>query len=116
MHLVVLGTGIVGTCAGAWLQRDGHRPTFVSPVPPVPPVPPGEACSFGNAGSLSPSACLPVGRPGLRKALESPDVREFFGSQGFLVGGSAPERFRALVQAGGPKWERVIRAANMKVD
>ncbi len=61
MHLVVLGTGIVGTCAGAWLQRDGHRITFVSPVPP------GEACSFGNAGSLSPSACLPVGLPGMWK-------------------------------------------------
>jgi D-amino-acid dehydrogenase len=61
MHLVVIGTGIVGTCTGAWLQRDGHRVTYVSPVPP------GEACSFGNAGSLSPSACLPVGMPGMWK-------------------------------------------------
>ncbi|TFY96779.1 NAD(P)/FAD-dependent oxidoreductase [Ramlibacter rhizophilus] len=61
MHVLVLGTGIVGTCAGAWLQRDGHQVTFVSPVPP------GEACSFGNAGSLSPSACLPVGMPGMWK-------------------------------------------------
>ncbi|MEO7548499.1 MAG: FAD-dependent oxidoreductase [Ramlibacter sp.] len=61
MQLVVLGTGIVGTCTAAWLQRDGHRVTFVSPVPP------GEACSFGNAGSLSPSACLPVGMPGMWK-------------------------------------------------
>ena len=61
MHVVVLGTGIIGTCTGAWLQRDGHQVTFVSPVPP------GEACSFGNAGSLSPSACLPVGMPGMWK-------------------------------------------------
>src|SRR3954471_13084749 len=61
MHLVVVGTGIVGTCTGAWLQRDWHRVTYVSPVPP------GEACSFGNAGSLSPSACLPVGMPGMWK-------------------------------------------------
>jgi D-amino-acid dehydrogenase len=61
MHIVVLGSGIVGTCTAAWLQRDGHRITFVSPVPP------GEACSFGNAGSLSPSACLPVGLPGMWK-------------------------------------------------
>ena len=61
MHIVVLGTGIVGTCCAAWLQRDGHRITFVSPVAP------GEACSFGNAGSLSPSACLPVGLPGMWK-------------------------------------------------
>ncbi len=61
MHVVVVGTGIVGTSVGAWLQRDGHRVTFVSTVPP------GEACSFGNAGSLSPSACLPVGMPGMWK-------------------------------------------------
>ena len=61
MHLVVIGTGIVGTCTGAWLQRDGHQVTYVSPLPA------GEACSFGNAGSLSPSACLPVGMPGMWK-------------------------------------------------
>jgi D-amino-acid dehydrogenase len=61
MHIIVLGTGIVGTCTAAWLQRDGHRITFVAPVPP------GQACSFGNAGSLSPSACLPVGLPGMWK-------------------------------------------------
>ncbi|MDX3907597.1 MAG: FAD-dependent oxidoreductase [Pigmentiphaga sp.] len=61
MHVVVVGTGIVGVCTAAWLQRDGHDVTFVDPRPP------GEACSFGNAGSLSPSACLPVGMPGMWK-------------------------------------------------
>src|SRR5579871_2028984 len=61
MKLAVLGTGIIGTSTAAWLQRDGHQITFVSPLPP------GEACSFGNAGSLSPSACLPVGMPGMWK-------------------------------------------------
>lgn len=63
MHIAVIGSGIVGTCCAAWLQRDGHRITFVDPRGP------GEATSFGNAGSLSPSACLPVGMPGMwRKA------------------------------------------------
>jgi D-amino-acid dehydrogenase len=61
MKIVVLGAGIIGTSSAAWLQRDGHDITFVSTVPP------GEACSFGNAGSLSPSACLPVGMPGMWK-------------------------------------------------
>lgn len=59
MHIAVIGTGIVGACSAAWLQRDGHQVTFVDPLEP------GEACSFGNAGSLSPSACLPVGMPGM---------------------------------------------------
>ena len=61
MHIAVVGTGIVGVCTAAWLQRDGHRVTFIDPRLP------GEACSFGNAGSLSPSACLPVGMPGMWK-------------------------------------------------
>lgn len=61
MHIAVIGTGIVGTCTAAWLQRDGHRITFVDPLDA------GEACSWGNAGSLSPSACLPVGMPGIWK-------------------------------------------------
>ena len=61
MHIAVIGTGIVGTCTGAWLQRDGHDVTFFDPQGP------GEGCSFGNAGSMSPSACLPVGMPGMWK-------------------------------------------------
>ena len=61
MHLCVIGTGIVGVCTAAWLQRDDHRITFVDPLEA------GQACSFGNAGSLSPSACLPVGMPGMWK-------------------------------------------------
>lgn len=61
MHLAVIGNGIVGTACAAWLQRDGHRVTFIDPKEP------GEATSFGNAGSLSPSACLPVGMPGMWK-------------------------------------------------
>jgi D-amino-acid dehydrogenase len=59
MHIAVIGTGIVGVCSAAWLQRDGHRISFIDPLEA------GEACSFGNAGSLSPSACLPVGMPGM---------------------------------------------------
>lgn len=61
MHIAVIGTGIVGACTAAWLQRDGHQVTFIDPREA------GEACSFGNAGSLSPSACLPVGMPGMWK-------------------------------------------------
>jgi D-amino-acid dehydrogenase len=59
MHIAVIGQGIVGACTAGWLQRDGHQITFIDPREA------GEACSFGNAGSLSPSACLPVGMPGM---------------------------------------------------
>ncbi len=63
MHVAVIGAGIVGSCTAAWLQRDGHRVTIVDPRDA------GDACSFGNAGSLSPSACLPVGMPGIWRNL-----------------------------------------------
>ena len=59
MHIVVIGTGIVGTCCAAWLQRDGHRITFVSTDAP------GEACSFGNAGRIATSLARPKSVPGL---------------------------------------------------
>ena len=61
MHIAIIGNGIVGTATAAWLQREGHRVTFIDPLGPA------EATSFGNAGSLSPSACLPVGMPGMWK-------------------------------------------------
>jgi D-amino-acid dehydrogenase len=61
MRIAVIGNGIVGSCCAAWLQRDGHQVTFIDPLGPA------EATSFGNAGSLSPSACLPVGMPGMWK-------------------------------------------------
>lgn len=61
MKIAVIGSGIVGSSTAAWLMRDGHEVIFFDPLPA------GEACSFGNAGSLSPSACLPVGMPGMWK-------------------------------------------------
>lgn len=61
MKIAVIGSGIVGSSTAAWLMRDGHEIVFFDPLPP------GQACSFGNAGSLSPSACLPVGMPGMWK-------------------------------------------------
>ena len=56
---VVIGAGIVGVCCAAFLQRQGRRVVIVDRLPP------GEATSFGNAGSLSWSSCVPISVPGL---------------------------------------------------
>ncbi|CUH63616.1 D-amino acid dehydrogenase small subunit [Thalassovita gelatinovora] len=61
MRIGIIGAGIVGTATAGWLQRDGHEVIFFDPKEA------GEACSFGNAGSLSPSAVLPVSMPGMWK-------------------------------------------------
>lgn len=58
-HAIVVGAGIVGACCAGWLQRKGLQVTLVERDAP------GEATSFGNAGSLSPTAVLPVAMPGM---------------------------------------------------
>ena len=57
--VIVIGAGIVGVCCAGWLQRKGLSVTLVERDAP------GEATSFGNAGSLSPTAVLPVAMPGM---------------------------------------------------
>ena len=47
----------------------------------------------------------------INKALASPDFKDFFGKQGFIVTGSTPEQFKALVDAEIPKWARVVKAS-----
>lgn len=58
-HVTVIGAGIVGISCAAFLQRAGFSVTVVDRQQP------GMATSFGNAGSVSPSAILPVAMPGM---------------------------------------------------
>lgn len=62
-HVTVVGAGIVGVCSAAYLQREGYAVTVIDRQPP------GMATSFGNAGSISPSAVLPVAMPGMIKRI-----------------------------------------------
>lgn len=50
------------------------------------------------------------------KAIEAPEIRDFFGQQGFIVGGSTPDQFRAFIETEVPKWARVVKAANVTVN
>lgn len=58
-NVIVIGAGIVGVCCAGWLQRKGLSVTLIERDAP------GEATSSGNAGSLSPTAVLPVAMPGM---------------------------------------------------
>lgn len=49
----------MGACCAGWLQRKGLAVTLIERDAP------GAATSFGNAGSLSPTAVLPVAMPGM---------------------------------------------------
>ena len=55
--IVVIGAGIVGIGAALYLQRDGHKVTVLDPRGV------GEAASFGNAGTIALTSCVPTARP-----------------------------------------------------
>ena len=52
----------------------------------------------------------------VRKALELPEVRERFASQGFAASWSEPEAFRTFVQGEVEKWGRAVKASGATVD
>lgn len=60
-HVTVVGAGIVGVSCAAFLQRAGFAVRIVDRQEP------GMGTSFGNAGSVSPSAILPVAMPGMMR-------------------------------------------------
>jgi len=58
-NVTVIGAGILGVSTALYLRREGHDVTIVTMHPP------GEYCSFGNAGMLNPSGCVPQAMPGV---------------------------------------------------
>ncbi|HYI26293.1 MAG TPA: FAD-dependent oxidoreductase [Bradyrhizobium sp.] len=62
-HVTVIGAGIVGVCAAAWLQKSGFGVTLFDSEPV------GHGASFGNAGNISPGAVVPYTLPGVMRAL-----------------------------------------------
>ncbi|MFO1122541.1 MAG: FAD-binding oxidoreductase [Hyphomicrobiales bacterium] len=53
----IIGAGIVGMSAAAFLQRSGFRVTVIDRVAP------GEGCSFGNAGGIAFAEIVPTIHP-----------------------------------------------------
>jgi len=56
-QVIVIGAGIIGISAAAFLQRAGHQVTVIDRVGP------GEGCSFGNAGGLAFAEIMPTIHP-----------------------------------------------------
>ncbi|WP_186276078.1 NAD(P)/FAD-dependent oxidoreductase [Burkholderia gladioli] len=59
LPVAVLGGGIIGSCAAAYLRRAGHEVLLIDRGDPR------EAASFGNAGCLNGSSIVPVAMPGV---------------------------------------------------
>ncbi|WP_019906962.1 FAD-dependent oxidoreductase [Methylobacterium sp. 77] len=66
-HVVIIGSGAVGTVSAIECLRMGHRVTVIDPGQPG-----GEqATSYGNAGWLSSHSVIPPGEPGMWKKVPS---------------------------------------------
>ena len=59
--VLVLGAGIVGICNALALREKGFEVTLIDKNEP------SDATSYGNAGVISPWACIPHSMPGLWK-------------------------------------------------
>lgn len=67
LHVVVVGSGAIGTVSALECLRAGHRVTVIDPGPPG-----GEhATSYGNAGWLSSHSVIPPAEPGIWKRVPS---------------------------------------------
>jgi tripartite-type tricarboxylate transporter receptor subunit TctC len=53
---------------------------------------------------------------GVVKAVQSPAVNQRFTALGMEPVSNTPEEFAALIRRDAPKWERVVKAANIKVE
>jgi tripartite-type tricarboxylate transporter receptor subunit TctC len=69
---------------------------------------------FAPAGT--PPAVLEKLNAELVKAIGAPDMKEYFATQGFFVGGNSPADFRAFIDNEIPKWARIIKAANVTLN
>jgi D-amino-acid dehydrogenase len=60
MHVLVLGSGVIGTTIAYYLARAGHQVTVVDRQPG-----PALETSFANAGEVSPGYSAPWAGPGV---------------------------------------------------
>lgn len=52
----------------------------------------------------------------VNKALQSPDIKDYFAAQGFIVQGSTPEAFKAFVASEVKKWTPIVKYSGSQVD
>ena len=63
--VAVIGAGIVGASSAVFLQNEGHKVTLWDPRGPA------GGASYGNAGIVEASSCLPIATPGILREIPS---------------------------------------------
>jgi tripartite-type tricarboxylate transporter receptor subunit TctC len=52
----------------------------------------------------------------VNKALNSPDIQEFFGARGFQIEGTTPAAFKGFIEAEVKKWTAIVQTSGAKPD
>ncbi|MDX8441313.1 NAD(P)/FAD-dependent oxidoreductase [Mesorhizobium australafricanum] len=63
IEIAIIGAGVVGLATALRLAGEGREVLLIDPNEP------GSGASFGNAGTIAEYACMPVGNPGVLRAL-----------------------------------------------
>ncbi|PBC03759.1 FAD-dependent oxidoreductase [Mesorhizobium sp. WSM3860] len=63
VEIAIIGAGVVGLATALRLAGEGREVLLIDPNEP------GSGASFGNAGTIAEYACMPVGNPGVLRAL-----------------------------------------------
>ena len=63
VEIAVIGAGVIGLTIALRLASAGHEVVLLDPRAP------GSGASYGNAGTLAGYGCIPVGNPGVLRAL-----------------------------------------------
>ena len=63
VEIAVVGAGVIGLTIALRLAAEGHEVVLLDPRSP------GSGASYGNAGTLAGYGCIPVGNPGVLRAL-----------------------------------------------
>ncbi|MDX8450469.1 NAD(P)/FAD-dependent oxidoreductase [Mesorhizobium captivum] len=63
VEIAIIGAGVVGLASALRLAGEGREVLLIDPNEP------GSGASFGNAGTIAEYACMPVGNPGVLRAL-----------------------------------------------
>ncbi|TPI29991.1 FAD-dependent oxidoreductase [Mesorhizobium sp. B3-1-9] len=63
VEIAIIGAGVVGLATALRLAGEGREVLVIDPNEP------GSGASFGNAGTIAEYACMPVGNPGVLRAL-----------------------------------------------
>jgi len=59
MHIIILGSGVIGLSCAYYLQKSGYQITIIDQCRTL------DNCSMGNAGYISPSHFMPLATPGI---------------------------------------------------